>query len=68
MSEKNDEIALLRAEVKRLRTALEPFSALAKYYDPEEEDENDQLVWYEAGKPTIGDLRRARAALKEPRT
>jgi len=49
-------------EITRLRAALEPFAKAADRYDP---DENDgfQEAW--DWTPTIGMLRRARAALAQ---
>ena len=59
------EILSLSQERDRLREALAPFATLADSYDPDEGD-SDQLAWGN-NTTTIGDLRRARAALnKEP--
>lgn len=57
--------ALVRAEAAEARcatltAALEPFAALAECYDPPEDDDHE-IVWDR--KPTLGQLRAARAAL-----
>lgn len=57
-----EELTTLRAENERLREALHPFAALAAAYDPDEGDDNQKIWWRQ---PTIGDVRRARAALTE---
>jgi hypothetical protein len=51
------------AEIARLREALEPFAALADRYDPPEGDDT-HAAWDQTALPTLGDFRRARAALK----
>lgn len=63
------ELAALRSQVSalteerdRLRVALAPFASLAQAYDPPEGDD-DQYFWVVELSPTLGDLRRARAAL-----
>lgn len=64
-------IAALTEEVGRLREALEPF---ASWQDDDMEDElygapDDMPIGtalYEGSQPTVGDLRRARAALTQP--
>ena len=49
----------------RYREALRPFAERASVYDPDEGDDDD-CDWYGGGPEIkIGDLRRARAALKE---
>lgn len=50
----------LEAENARLREALKPFANLADVYDPPDGDDK-AAVWYKV--PTIGQLRKARAAL-----
>ena len=55
-----DEVDRLTAERDRLAEALRPFAALAGVYDPPDGDDGS-VCW--ADLPTIGDLRRARAAL-----
>ena len=57
--------ATAEAELARTREALEPFSKEADRYDPPENDDKSP-VWQ--CRLTLGDLRRARAALakKEP--
>ena len=55
-----DEVERLTAERDRLAEALRPFAALAGVYDPPDGDDGS-VCW--ADLPTIGDLRRARAAL-----
>lgn len=55
-------ITHLRAENERLRAALEPFAEAANRYDPiEGDDQFEAWDW----SPTLGMLRRARAALAE---
>ena len=49
------------AEAARLREALEPFAQHANDYEPPEGDDK-QRIWGD-WLPTIGDLRKARAAL-----
>lgn len=61
-----EEGVALRAERDRLLEALKPFAEKAAVYDPEEDDDDDIPVWCEP-MPTIGDLRRARAALEAGR-
>lgn len=48
------------AEIERLRAALRPFAAMAAAYDPVDGDDGQ---WAFAARPTIGQLRAARAAL-----
>ena len=48
------------AEAERLTKALEPFASTAHFYDPVENDDED-LAW--STNFTLGQLRRARAAL-----
>jgi len=55
-----DMIDTIIAEVERLRMALKPFAEEAGQYDPDEGDDEDS-AW--GSRFTIGDLRRARAAL-----
>ena len=50
------------AKAARLEEALEPFAKHAGDYEPPEGDD-DQRIWGD-WLPTIGDLRRARAALE----
>lgn len=50
-------------EIERLRTALAPFARLADAYDPPEHDDHERC-WGRC-VPTLGDLRKARAALAE---
>ena len=63
-----DEIDRLTARVKELEEALKPFAEAAHRYDPEEGDDlMDAWDW----SATLGQLRKARAALtpapeKEP--
>jgi len=52
-------IARQAATIERLRAALEPFAKVADRYDPDEGDDL-QVAW--DWSPTIGMLRRARAA------
>lgn len=54
------------AENAKLREALQPFAALAAHYDPEDPIDDNQSATY-WGTPTIGQLRRARAAIEESR-
>ena len=56
----SEDVDALRAEIARLREALEPFAAEAEAYDPPEGD--DYYIAWGADFP-IGALRRARAAL-----
>ncbi len=51
-------------EAERMRLALEPFAAMADAYDPVEEDEEYMAAWDK--RPTLGELRAARAALAHP--
>ncbi len=68
-------IAGLRAERDRLRTALEPFAALARRIDADESckgmgDDCSLMVRPDSkykDNPTLGDLRRAAEALGETR-
>lgn len=56
-------IELAEARVKALEEALQPFSARAAQYDPAENDD-EEPDWSEKGPGlSVGDLRRARAAL-----
>jgi hypothetical protein len=55
-------IRALVAENERLREALGPFAAEAKKYDPEESD--DCMPAWES-EFSLGDVRKARAALGE---
>jgi len=57
----------LRKEVERLRAALKPFADLAHHYDPVLDEDDGDSVWWEQAQPTIGDLRRARAAITQER-
>ena len=59
----------LAAERERLLAALEPFAELADRYDPHQNDDHHPCWGTGRGdRPTLGDLRRARAALaSEPR-
>lgn len=50
-----------RLDVERLRAALHPFAEAAGKFDPDEGD-GSQHVW--GWSPTIGMLRKARAALE----
>lgn len=57
------------AETRRLREALEPFAAVAEYDIGEDETDNDvftPMTWVNARARvlTVGDFRRARAALQ----
>lgn len=53
----------LEARVKALEEALQPFAARAALYDPAENDD-EEPDWSEKGPGvSVGDLRRARAAL-----
>lgn len=56
--------ALFRAErkIEKLREAIEVFAERAAYYDPIENDDDEHAF---VTRFTIGDLRRARAALAE---
>lgn len=49
-------------EIERLRAALHPFAEAAGKFDPDEGD-GSQHVW--GWSPTIGMLRKARAALQD---
>lgn len=68
-----DAITTLRAEVGRLKEALEPFAKAADCFDgwpiknPEEwfAYSGTQTATVQTGAITVGDLRRARAALGE---
>jgi hypothetical protein len=55
-----EEVLMLRAENDRLREALKPFADAADQYDPDEGDDANEAWSIDV---TIGDLRRARAAL-----
>lgn len=58
-------LALIDRAGKRINDmheALKPFAALAHFYDPPENDD-DQKAW-DGHIPTIGQYRRAREALK----
>ena len=55
----------LRARVAEMEAALEPVAELADRYDPEEGDD-DRRCWVDEFTPTLGNLRRARAALTPP--
>lgn len=55
-------VAALEAENARMREALGPFAQKAWFYDPPEDDD-DNRIWDTRYCPTLGDLRRARAAL-----
>lgn len=59
------EVETLRAEVKRLREALEPFAREADAYSDLDADDDHQRLEWGAGSTeyTVGDLRRARKAL-----
>ena len=54
------EVSRLKRENARLVGALEPFAAMAAAYDP---DEGDDPQWAYASRPTIGQVRNARATL-----
>ena len=56
-----NETGQANAEIARLREALKPFAEAAEEYD--ELDEDSQCIWG-ASFNTLGDLRRAAAALK----
>lgn len=56
-------LAAMQEREKEYREALEPFARLADRYDPDDGDD-DHAVWSKTAMPTIGQLRRARAALK----
>jgi hypothetical protein len=59
--------AAVRADATReMVEALEPFARLAGKYDPPEGDD-DHTTWCQTALPTLGDLRRARAALEKAR-
>jgi len=66
-------IAALKAENERLRAALEPYSGFGEFMELETEGFADadklRLVLEESdfilGEVTVGDFRRARAALQE---
>jgi len=60
-------LAPARIEVERLKGALKPFADLASAYDPPECDDND-TIWHSTLMPTIGQLRKARAALEAATT
>ena len=68
MTKDNDDIRLerdaLRAEVARLREALEPFAAVADRVHTSRTD-NQTLLGYDGVELTAGHFRRARAALNE---
>lgn len=49
--------------ITALVEALQPFAQDANRYDPPENDDDD-LLWSSAGGTRIGDLRRARDAIK----
>lgn len=51
-------------EIERLREALRPFAERAAAYDPPQGDDNEP-AWCHSTRPTIGDLRRARAVVGE---
>lgn len=53
----------LRARVAELEAVLQPFAAVAEGYDPPENDDHLH-IWCDEDKPTLGQLRRARAALE----
>ncbi len=53
------------ATIKRMDEALKPFAELADRYDPPEGDDDD-MAWEATACPTVGQLRAARAARKEP--
>lgn len=57
-----DEIERLRQQNAELLEALQPFAELAEYYDPPEGDDDD-VAWDNKTRPTIGQLRTARAAI-----
>jgi hypothetical protein len=60
----DDAVSSSQAEIERLKEALKPFADKAANYDPDPDevgDDGDQIAW-DLGF-TIGDLRRARAAL-----
>jgi hypothetical protein len=71
--EKDDELATLRAEVERLRALLEPFGKAADGFDSYNIKNPEEWFAYggvqgsgeATGAITVGDLRRARAALAE---
>lgn len=54
----------LLKEIERLREALRPFAERAAAYGPPNNDDHEP-AWWHVDAPTIGDLRRARAALEE---
>ena len=56
-----NEILRLEARIKRLEEALKLFAEMADAYDLIEDDD-DEKAWDK--RPTIRDLRRARAALE----
>ena len=61
--ERNAALAIQAAFAERearLVGALEPFAAMAAAYDP---DEGDDPQWAYASRPTIGQVRNARATL-----
>lgn len=53
------------ATIKRMDDALKPFAELADRYDPPDGDDDD-MAWEATACPTVGQLRAARAARKEP--
>lgn len=55
--------ARLIAAAPELLEALKPFAAMAAAYDPEADGDDDQDAWFYGARPTIGQLRRARAAI-----
>lgn len=59
-----DAIATLRAQLAEAMDALEPFAAMAALYDPPDGDDELQ-AWAYGARPTIGQLRRARFALRK---
>ena len=62
-------IRSLVAEIAVLRSALEPFSIILDEYDPDDEDDETPATLVVGSVTdyslTLGDLRRARVALKE---
>lgn len=60
-----EQLAAYERENSRLREALEPFAGASRVYDGTAVEDNDLVLSTDGPSLTAGDLRRARAALKE---
>ena len=59
------DVAALEEENKRLREALKPFANYAETLDANKHSDDLHIGYYYRTSPTVGDCRKARAALSE---